>query len=54
MPGYWTKGSNADWMVDGDVLRYPKVVISQHFTFNQSETLIEAQSLIQLLNHHFH
>jgi hypothetical protein len=25
---------------------YPKVAISKHFTVNQAETLIEAQSLI--------
>jgi hypothetical protein len=28
------------------VCSYPKVAISKHFTVNQAETLIEAQSLI--------
>ena len=32
---------------------YPKVAISEHFTVNQAETLIEAQSLIEPLNRHF-
>jgi len=29
------------------------VAISKHFTVNQAETLIEAQSLIEPLNRHF-
>jgi hypothetical protein len=29
------------------------VAISEHFTVNQAETLIEAQSLIEPLNRHF-
>jgi hypothetical protein len=32
---------------------YPKVAISKHFTVNQAQTLIEAQSFIKPLNHHF-
>jgi hypothetical protein len=32
---------------------YPKVAISKHFTVNQAQTLIEAQSLIEPLNRHF-
>jgi hypothetical protein len=32
---------------------YPKVAISKHFTGNQAQTLIEAQSLIKPLNRHF-
>jgi hypothetical protein len=32
---------------------YPKVAISKHFTVNQAEALIEAQSLIEPLNRHF-
>ena len=32
---------------------YPKVAISKHFTVNQAQTLIEAQSLIYPLKRHF-
>jgi hypothetical protein len=32
---------------------YPKVAISKHFTVKQAQTLIEAQSLIKPLIHHF-
>lgn len=32
---------------------YPKVAISKHFTINQTETFIEARSLICPLNRHF-
>jgi len=35
------------------VCSYPKVAISKHFTVNQAQTLIDAQSLIKPQNRHF-
>jgi hypothetical protein len=44
------KGDWKGWMnfknLDLTVCSYPKVAISEHFTVNQTETLIKAQSLI--------
>jgi len=37
-------GSRPGWQAT--FCSYPKVAISKHFTVNQAETLIEAQSLI--------
>ena len=35
------------------VCSYPKVAISKHFSVNKTQTLIEAQSLIEPVNCHF-
>jgi hypothetical protein len=38
---------------DSSVSQLSKVAISKHFTVNQAQTLIEAQSLIKPLNRQF-